>query len=338
MSAMIKRIRLHNFRNFSSFEAAFDSKINLIIGPNAIGKTSLLEAIHFLSTGRSFRTPHLHELIRHGESSFFLEAEFLENGVTSSLQVSYDGSKRKVIHNATTYHNFSSLLGLLPSTVLTPGDSELITGSPSYRRRFLNLYLAQQQPLYLYHLARYSRALKQRNALLKMGQTRGVEAFEGPMAVAAGFLTGEREKALQAIETQAEGFLRRLAPDSEELSLRYHPAIAKEGYAKSRKKELEAKTTLYGPHRDDFSIQLSKKEAKGFASEGQKRSIVAALKLAEVKSGAIFGIDDFGVHLDQIRKEALLEEIQTLNQVFLTVPEKIAIDSKCIELAQVSLT
>ncbi|GAB5411804.1 MAG: DNA replication/repair protein RecF [Chlamydiales bacterium] len=334
---MLKRLRLKNFRNFEKLEVQFDPKINLIVGPNAIGKTSLLEAIHFLSTGRSFRTAHLHELIRHGENSFTIEAEFTENGIPSSLQITYDGARRKVLHNATTHHNFSSLLGTLPSVVLTPTDSELITGTPSYRRRFLNIHLSQNQPLYLYHLARYSRALKQRNALLKMGQISGIEAFEGPMSIAAEHIHQEREKALESILERAQLYLKKLTPETEKLLLRYLPSLVKNGYAESREKERDAKTTLYGPHRDDFSIQLTGKEAKGFASEGQKRSIVAALKLAEWNEGDLFGIDDFGVHLDEARKEALLHEITKLDQVFLTLPHKISIPSKCIELPEKAL-
>lgn len=331
---MLKRLRLKNFRNFENFEVVFDPKINLIVGPNAIGKTSLLEAVHFLSTGRSFRTAHLHELIRHGESTFTIEAEFTENGIPGSLQITYDGTKRKVLHNATTYHNFSSLLGTLPSVVLTPTDSELITGTPSYRRRFLNIHLSQNQPLYLYHLARYSRALKQRNTLLKMGQISGIEAFEGPMSVAAEYIHQERENVLESILERAQLFLKRLTPETENLSLRYLPSLVKQGFAETREKELEAKTTLHGPHRDDFSIRLTDREAKGFASEGQKRSIVAALKLAEWKEGALFGIDDFGVHLDEKRKKALLQETKKLGQVFLTAPEPIPnLDCKEISFA-----
>ena len=335
---MLKRLRLKNFRNFEHFEVAFDPKINLIVGPNAIGKTSLLEAIHFLSTGRSFRPAHLHELIRHGENSFAIEAEFIENGAPGSLQITYDGTKRKVLHNASTYHNFASLLGTLPSVVLTPTDSELITGTPSYRRRFLNIHLSQNQPLYLYHLARYSRALKQRNTLLKMGQINGIEAFEGPMSVAAEYIHHEREKALESILGRAQQFLELLTPKTEKLSLRYLPSLVKQGFSETREKELEAKTTLHGPHRDDFSIRLTDREAKGFASEGQKRSIVAALKLAEWKEGALFGIDDFGVHLDEMRKEALVLETKKLGQVFLTAPELINnLDCKEITLAASSV-
>ncbi len=152
------------------------------------------------------------------------------------------------------------------------------------------------------------------------------------MSVSAAHLSDEREKALTAIQNRAEMYLERLAPETEKLSLRYLPSCAKQGYAATREKELEVRATLHGPHRDDFSVQLSKKEAKGFASEGQKRSIIAALKLAEWSEESLFGVDDFGVHLDQSRKSALLSEIEKLGQVFLTAPEMDE-DSKCIQLA-----
>ncbi len=331
----IKRIYLHNFRNYEEAAVDFSPKVNLFVGDNAQGKSNLLEAICLLMTGRSFRTSHLPELIHFGASAFHLEALFEKNGVEQLLKFSFDGSERKVIHNATPLPSVSALLGILQGVVLSPEDNSLIKGGPQGRRHFLDLLLAQANPLYLHHLARYMRAMKQRNVLLKKKQLETLFVWEEQMALSAPFLTCRRAETTLALETlsQSETF------SSEKISLHFrssalhavgpNEAALKNYYLKQfekqRKRESELGVTLSGPHRDDLEICLQGQEARHFASEGQQRSCVATLKLAQWKwlqqlidAPPTLCIDDIGISFDPKREAELYRRTEQLGQVFIT--------------------
>lgn len=327
---ILHEIYLRNFRNFKEAQVGFGRKINLICGQNAQGKTNLLEALFLLSTGRSFRTQHLSELIFHGAEFFFIEAKILQNGILQTLSLSFDGQAKRVEHNAMRFSGFQPLLGLMPSTLFAPQDLDLIIGSPASRRRFLNLHLAQSDPLYVHHLLRFHRALKQRNSLLRHSSQGGIDPFEQEMALSAVYLYEKRNNLLHDLNQSLEDSCHALS--SEALQLRYLPSQAVDNYLaqlkKSRAREQQIGITLHGPHRDDFLILLEEKPARLFASEGQKRTAIAALRLAEwrrlakqVDLSPLFGIDDFEMHLDQRRQKLFREALNDLGQVFITTPQ-----------------
>lgn len=185
---MLKRLYLHHFRSYERKEFSFQPGINVIRGDNARGKTNLLEAVYLLSTGRSFRTVQLTDLIRHGEPFFYLEADFSTGPVTQHLKVSFDGQVKRVEHDGATYSQFTPLLGLFPTVLHVPEDIELITGSPTQRRRFLDLHIAQTDPLYIFHLARYFKAMRQRNVLLRQHKEATIESWEQILVVSGQYL------------------------------------------------------------------------------------------------------------------------------------------------------
>ena len=325
---------LRNFRNYEEARLPLKSGLNLIQGKNGAGKTSLLEALCLLSTGRSFLTPPLPALIRKGTSYFYIEAEFVKDGVKQTLSIGYDGKGRKVHYNATPFQNLSSVLGILPSVLYCPKDSALISGSPQERRRFLNIQLAQTNPLYVHHLIRYHKAMKHRNALLKIKSEQAIETWEQIMADSARFLMEKRKELVKALRPKVEEYSKFLSNGQDAFDLNYEPSISFKRmeeiealFHKQRPKELIIGSTLIGPHRDDLHITYHKKEAKTFASEGQKRTCIAALKMAEweeLKSRSetlpLFSIDDFGVHLDPDRTSLLQEKLSSFGQVLLTSP------------------
>ena len=141
----IKQLYLRDFRNYQEANITFSPQINLIWGDNAQGKTNLLEALYLFVTGRSFRTPHLAELIRFGAQAFYLEILFEKNGIEQILKFSYDGTERKITHNATALSSLSTLIGILHGVVLSPEDRALIKGGPAIRRHFLDLLLSQAE-------------------------------------------------------------------------------------------------------------------------------------------------------------------------------------------------
>lgn len=331
---ILKHLILRSFRNYSEASIPFKEGVNVIQGKNGAGKTSILEAIFLLSTGRSFRTNHLSDLIKKGDSHFFIEAHFERDNVEQVLSIGYDGQTRRIHYNSTHFQNFSHVLGILPSVLYAPKDSELISGSPADRRRFLNIQLAQTDPLYVHHLTRYHKAMKHRNALLKHKSEEAIESFEQMMAESARYLMSKRSSLIEALKPRIQSLAKELSSDEDPLNLYYEPSIAikrideiAQLYAKQRPKELLLGTTLIGPHRDDFLITYDKKDAKMYASEGQKRTCITALKMAEweeLKKNAecvpLMHIDDFGIHLDQSRTHLLQDKLENFGQVFLTTP------------------
>jgi len=326
----LKQLVLRNFRNYVNEAVTFSPGVNLIYGKNGAGKTNLLEALYLLSTGRSFRTSHLTDLIRKESSHFYIEAQFEKDGIEQSLSIGFDGKNRKIHYNATTLNNFSHLLGLLPSVLYAPVDSQLIAGAPLERRRFLNIQLAQSDPSYVHHLMRYHKAMKHRNTLLKAKNEESLDSWEEMMADSAKYLMLKRAHLLEELSPKVQEFSKKLSDSNDQFDLFYSPSVGMKHleniqhiFKKQRKKELILGTTLSGPHRDDFLISYQKKDAKTYASEGQKRTCIAALKMAErerLSAEALLGIDDFGIHLDENRTALLHEAISSIGQVFLTVP------------------
>lgn len=326
----IDYLKLHNFRNYHECTFSFSPGINVIWGDNGQGKTNLLEAIHLLSTGRSFRTPRLQEMIREGAGFFAIEARFTKEGVGHTLKITFDGQVRKILYNDTPHTHFSHLLGILPSVLLSPDDLACISGAPAERRRFLDLSLSQIDPLYFFYLARYYKAMRQRNTLLRAQNEDTLSAWEQVMAPAADYLTRKRSAFAAELEPLSSDWMQHFSA-SETLTLCYTPSYSTtpllQQWKKMRQKEMRYGTTLLGPHRDDLLILLSKKSARQFSSEGQKRSCILSLRFAQWQQmkkhlgfSPLLSIDDFGIQLDSIRQEKLCSQIHCFGQLFLSTP------------------
>lgn len=328
----LKYIYLRNFRNFAEADFIFGPKLNVIHGENGRGKTNLLEAIILLSIGRSFRTPHLNELIREKEAGFYLEAELVRDAISHQIRLSFDGQNKKLQVNGNTHAHFSPLLGLLPSVLYATQNGELITGSPLMRRRFLDLQLAQSDPLYVHHLARFYRSMKQRNCLLRSRNLETIESWETEMSIAAAYIQQERKKLIESlipILSQEGNTLSNEIENHEIGYLTSYPSQSSdylEQLKKMRKRDQELKQTTSGPHRDDVSFLIDGKLARSFASEGQKKTSLAALKISEwrhlgLRSDTLplMAVDDLGQPLDSRREERFFQTLETFGQVFITM-------------------
>ena len=330
----LEKVILSDFRNYIREEISFSSGLNCIQGNNAEGKSNLLESIYLISTGKSFRTTQLQQLIRHSQKKLQIEAHFSKEGISHSLIISYGADRRNLKYNQTSYSSFLPLLGILPCILLTPEDISIITGGPAERRRFLDLHLSQIDPLYIHHLGRYYKAMKQRNALLKKQEEKGLAPWEQIMAISASYLIEKRIETLSFLKPSIENTISLLSEKQEIFSWQYEnslsfldPSQILKQWALHRKKELLLGTSLLGPHRDDIFLYIDNQEIKTYCSEGQKRSCTVALRLAEWErfqisfgSPPLFGIDDFGVHLDHKRTFLLNQILKKLGQVFLTAP------------------
>jgi len=352
----LRSLYLKNFRIYDEAHFEFGPRINVIWGANAIGKTTILEAIHFLMTGRSFRTTQTSDLISTGESCFYIEAAFIKHGIEQRLKFSYDGKERKIVYNSTQLQSATNLLGLLQGVLHAPDDVALVKGAPLQRRHFLDLQIAQVDPLYIHHLTRYNRAMRQRNSLLRSKNLTTIESWEQEMASGSAYVTLQRKSAVSDLADSAKALHTLLVGDQEAFSLNYKTGapidLETEAlkqyhidlFKKHRRREMDLGVTLYGPHKDDLVIGLNNSDTRHFASEGQQRSCVSTLRLAEwmrlkavAEESPLMLIDDLGISLDSSRRRRLLSHLTELDQVFLTFtqPTDIGCSAELVNLIEV---
>ncbi len=336
----LRSLYLQGFRSYKEACFEFIPGLNLIAGPNAQGKTNVLEAIYYLMVGRSFRTAHSKDFIHRDMDHFYVEAHFCKYGIDQTLSWHMQGQKRQIRYNHTPLASLSHLFGLIQGVIMTPDDVQLIKGPPLLRRQFLDLQLAQTDPLYVHHLIRYTRAMRQRNQLLKEKKRATLESWEHEMAHSASYLILQRRSKLQALQLCCERIYATLSGEKESFRLIYcsKAALCKEGqeikefhlqqYQKNRDREMGLGLTLVGPHKEDILMELGGHDIRYFASEGQQRSCIAALRLGEwehlkqtTEEPPLLMIDDVGISLDDQRRQRLFEQLSSLGQVFLTATD-----------------
>lgn len=334
-------LHLQQFRQYDDVKFTLSPQLNLIFGPNAAGKTTILEAISTCMLGRSFRTSRYTDLIQKKASSFRIESLFVKHGVVQTLQATGSAKSRRFIHNSTLLNKIIDLFGLLHGIIVTPDDVQLIKGAPAQRRQFLDLQLAQLDPLYIHHLMRYMRAMRQRNQLLRTQAFATLDSWEYEMAQSAVYVVSQRQKAIQALEKYANHFYAELSGEVNHLTCTYRvggltspsrsdmQAQYIQQWGQHRAREAVIGQTLCGPHRDDCTIGLSAGEARHFASEGEQRTCILALHLAAWKrlqecggETPLFLVDDASIGLDPARRNRLLAQFAQLGQVFVTTTDR----------------
>lgn len=323
----------------------------MLYGHNGAGKTNLLEAIAYLALGRSPRAVRDAELVRHGQSAFqvaatFTGAQLAQAGIhPTELAAEYTIGRRRLLRRDGRPVTASQLYGRLLTVSFTPDDLWLLKGSPAARRVLLDRLLVQAEPLYADAYRRYAQALLQRNASL-----RAIRAGRGDRALLAiwdpqlirygGQLQRRRAAAVEALSGPAGMAYRSLAPATEALVLRYLPSAGTDGEGdawddrleqalrRHRERDLAAGSTTSGPHRDDLELEVGGRSARHFASQGQQRSAVLALKFAERSHLAsvhgrlpVLLVDDVLSELDPLRQRALQELLVAQGQVLLTTAD-----------------
>lgn len=330
---LIERLLLRSFRLFDEKQVDFKPGINVISGRNASGKTTLLEGVYLLMAGRSFRTSQISDLYKTGLPHFHASLCFEKNGVKQSLKMSQSNSERGIFHNSTSLPNLGCLLGILQGVLLAPHDIDLVKGSPSVRRHYLDLQMAQVDPLYVHHLLRYSKGLKNRNAMLKTRKLEGIEGFEESMAVSAAYIVRQRLSLTLELEAFLREIYHEISGKLEPIALQYRSSFGAtiemgailEKLAVHRTRDREVGYTTIGPHRDDLKIHIHEREVKSFASEGEMRTMAASLRLAEwqrmktrMQETPLLFIDDFGISLDPSRGASFANLVKNLGQVIIT--------------------
>ncbi len=292
---ILRTITLQHFRNIALAELSLRGARQFFVGANGQGKTNLLEAAGFITALRSFRANESGHLIAHGqrEAALACGLEHEKQG-PARVVVRLRAGGKEVECDGERVSRLGEYLGRFPTVVFSSQDQQLVRGAPSGRRRWLDLTLAAMDAAYLRALQNYHRALAERNALLKRGAGGAeLEAFEFPMAEAAAVLVQARRVAVAEIGEQVARAYAKIsgaAPGAETAgfvldgSAAHETAAAwRETWAKLRPRELAMRTTLSGPHRADVELTLDGRLARDFGSEGQQRSLVLALRLAQVE-------------------------------------------------------
>lgn len=331
----LRKLTLRHFRNVGFAALEFSGRQQFLVGANGQGKTNFLEGAAFLTALRSFRTTDNKLLIGHGQHTAAIACvldheRFNETHVTIKLR--HDA--KEVWCDQERITKIGEYLGRFPTVVFSSQDIQLVRGSPVQRRRWLDLTLAAMDLPYLRALQTYTRALASRNALLKSGAGSAVEfeGFEQTLAPAGAELIARREAGLRALGTTLGTAYAQISADAEPAGLAYQPnfdeasADAFQARLESgRSRDAQFRTTLVGPHRDDFQLMVKHTAAKDFGSEGQQRSLALGLRLAQAawfqeRSGIrpVLLADDVLGELDPARRRRFWSAIDPESQVIAT--------------------
>ena len=327
-------VHCRNFRCLSevSFEPA--RRLSIIRGANAQGKTSLLEAVHFLALTRSHRTTSDAELVRHGEEAFHLNLRAARNDRAVDVAAHFwKGTKRFRI-NGVPQTRLSDLLGRVNLVFFSPADIELVQGGAAVRRRFLDMELSQLHPPYLNALQLYRQVLRQRNELLRAHAPDEdlIAVWDVQLVTHGQILIETRQAYIAELSGYAMEAYGRLA-GHEQLSLRYEPNVPAAAdleaiLNKVRASDIRRRSTTRGPHLDDLEIHIGGHPARAFGSQGQQKSAALALKLAElglvharIREYPVLLLDEVLAELDHTRARRLFEAIPGEVQCIVTTTE-----------------
>ncbi len=356
----LERICLRNFRNYKECDITLHSPVTLVVGKNAMGKTSLLESLYFLCTGESHRANSAVELIRHTSEGFAVIGYFRSDERPDTL-IRLDAVKPRqgafrLKTDGVLQRRRSDWIGKFNVVIFSPESLEIVKGSPTFRRRWLDLLLSQLNREYLEELTRYRDILQHRNALLKRisigkGTVGEISVWDGLLLESGVALIGARHTALARLSVVVERTHLSLTGEREQLLLDYVPGLTapemelsditnlsdyfRNALEQARRDELRRGVTLVGPHRDDFVLTLEtmnglRETARTYASQGQCRTIALALKLAELEFiredtgvAPLFLLDDVLSELDVKRREYLLAYLQDVSaQTVITATDK----------------
>ena len=324
---IVKQMELHNFRNYKSLCLPFSEQVNIFYGDNAQGKTNILESIYVCSTTKSHKGSKDKEMIRFGEEEGHIRMTFEKKGIPHRIDMHLKKNKTKgVAIDGIPIRKSSELFGMMNIVFFSPEDLSMIKNGPGERRRFIDMELCQLNPMYLYYLSNYHKALNQRNQLLKQivvqpSLKETLDIWEDKIVEYGVQLIEGRERFIVEINQLVGNIHHSISGGKEKLILSYEPSTTKEEFKKklekSREQDLFRKSTSYGPHRDDFSFFIEDKNLKLFGSQGQQRTAALSLKLAELElvkqkigENPVLLLDDVLSELDRKRQHHLLDRME----------------------------
>ncbi len=336
-------LKLINFRNYKELEIIFDKGFNFLVGNNAQGKTNLVEAIYFLSAGKSYRTSMDTELVGWGSSALYIKGNMEKNKGSKAIEIGIRGNNKKVKVNGVELNKRGELLGNLTTVIFSPDELKLVKEGPSYRRRFMDQEIIQIKPSYYYVLNSYNKVLFQRNSLLRDALPGKVN--DDTLAVWDKQLVGygarlifNRIQFIERLSTIARLMHRKITNGEEELEIHYLSCIDINGdkslsdihrelnisLERNRNKDIKTGVTNFGPHREDLSVNINGIDTRKFGSQGQQRTAALSMKLSEIElmksetgEYPILLLDDVMSELDKSRQKYILENLAQV-QTFIT--------------------
>jgi DNA replication and repair protein RecF len=338
---ILERLSIINYKNIQEATLELSSKINCFIGHNGAGKTNVLDAVYFLSFCHSAQTTQDSLVIRHDQDFFMLEGKYEDFTIHCGMK---RGGKKVVRRDKKAYQRLSEHIGLIPIVLVSPSDILLIEGSSEERRRLMDVVISQQDPAYIESLNRYNKALQQRNAMLK------IEDME-PDPELMGLWEEQMAREGEAIYQKRQAFVEQLTPlfqqyyetisgGREQVSLRYTSHCQRgpllEVIQRDRFKDRAVGYSLHGIHRDDLEIMLDGHPMRREGSQGQQKTFVIALKLAQFEflkransqTTPLLLLDDIFDKLDAQRVEQIIQLVasEQFGQIFITDTNRDHID------------
>ena len=333
----LSNLSLFNFKNYDELNLEMAEKLNCFVGNNGVGKTNLLDAIYYLSFCKSFFNPSDSQNIKDGQSHFSIQGNYLNDEKVDKVScVLKKGQKKHFKRNKKEYDKLADHIGLIPLVMISPADSMLIIGGSELRRKFIDGIISQFDKNYLQHLINYGRALQQRNALLKQLSTSNssvstLEIWDDQLIEHGDEIHRSREKFIEDFTPLFQDYYQRISESRESVGLTHKGHLydkpLTEWLKNSLQKDLQTQFTTTGIHKDDLEFTIGNKPLKKFASQGQQKSYLLALKLAQASyintqlgHKPILLVDDIYDKLDKQRVHQLIHLLNEddFGQLFIT--------------------
>ena len=347
----LKEAELNNFRCHSNLKIELSPDINIIVGNNAVGKTSILESIYFLGACKSFKTSEDLNLIKNGEKFFYIKGFLVDDTKEYKIVSAFIADKgKKISVNDKTIKSLSEYYGFLNVVCFSPADLKLINGEPRIKRRFLDINIGQTDKIYLKNVSDYTKELKERNELLKNYSDYPeaddlLNIYTDKMASIGKDIIVRRQKFLKEMEPYINMVMKEISSSKESIEIIYNSSVTPENIHDEIKKALNvdkmSRTSTLGPHRDDITIKINGFDASLYGSQGQQRTIALSIKLGlsryikkESKKMIVLLDDVFG-ELDDKRQTALLNAVDQGTQVLITTTSIDNIENEIIKRSKV---
>lgn len=330
----LKKLVLINFKNIAQAEIALSERLNCFVGDNGAGKTNVLDAVYYLSMSKSALTMTDGQSVRHGEDFFVVEGTYAgDSGSNDTVNCSFLRRSGKVLKlNGKEYDRMADHVGRFPVVMVSPQDSVLITDAAEERRRYLNAFLSQLDRDYLASLMRYNAVLAERNRFLKSSSDEQMlQIYDMQLADHAARIYERRRDIIERMRPLVAEFYRQLSGDREQVEIEYRSELASASMGElllaSRERDIVNGFTTSGVHRDDMSLRIGGYPLRKYGSQGQQKSFLMSLKLAQYRILAevcgerpLLLLDDLFDKLDTSRVENLLTLVagDDFGQIFIT--------------------
>ena len=338
----VKNLKIINFKNHPEKSFDFSSEINCFVGNNGAGKTNILDALHYISMGKSFLGNSDFQNIKEDENFFSIESEIEGEEKSDIIKILLQKEAKKIIKkNEKTYERMADHIGFLPSVMISPYDANLISDGGESRRKFLDAMISQTDSEYLFNLIQYQKTLQQRNALLKYFQKNrtfdldSLEIYNEPITKFGTQIFKKRQLFVEAILPTIQHFYTIISKGNEKVTVIYESDLNEDNFenllTKNLEKDRQLTYTSKGIHKDDLRFEMNGNLIKKFGSQGQQKSFLIALKLAQIKrikeitnKNPILLLDDIFDKLDDNRVSQLIELVneQNFGQIFITDTHK----------------